>query len=108
MLKSSLSKFKCEICQQMQQVTHKVTKIYLDFGPFKFNDNKHWHDISYIGNFNVSIYKSMFNVDHVGRLVITTKPYSFTTIAKCDVMYCFGICTLSPPLHHNQICNVVS
>lgn len=46
MLKSSLSKFKCEICQQMQQVTHQVVKIYLDFGPFKFNGNKHWHDIS--------------------------------------------------------------
>jgi hypothetical protein len=50
----------------------------------------------------------MFNADHVGRLVITTKPYSLTIIAKCDVMYCFGICILSPPLHHNQICNVVS
>lgn len=50
----------------------------------------------------------MFDVDHVGKLVITTKPYSFTTIAKCDVVYCFGICILSPPLHHNQTCNVVS
>lgn len=50
----------------------------------------------------------MSNDHHVGRLVITIKPYSLTTIAKCDVMYCFGICTLSPPLHHNRICNVVS
>ncbi len=41
MLESSLSKFKCEICQQMQQVTRQVIKIYFDFGPFKFNDNKH-------------------------------------------------------------------
>lgn len=41
MLKSNLSKFKCELCQQMQQVIHQVVKIYLDFGPFKFNDNKH-------------------------------------------------------------------
>lgn len=48
MLESSLSKFKCEICQQMQQVTHQVVKIYLDFGPFKFNDDKHWHDISLV------------------------------------------------------------
>ncbi len=48
MLESSLSKFKCEICQQMQQVTHQVVKIYLDFGLFKFNDNKHWHDFSLV------------------------------------------------------------
>lgn len=41
MLESIFSKFKCEICQQMQQVTHQVVKIYLDFGPFEFNDNKH-------------------------------------------------------------------
>jgi len=48
MLKSNLSKFKCELCQQMQQVIHQVVKIYLDFGPFKFNDNKHWHEISLV------------------------------------------------------------
>jgi hypothetical protein len=40
MLEGSLLKFKCEICQKMQQVTHQVVNIYLDFGPFKFNDNK--------------------------------------------------------------------
>jgi hypothetical protein len=48
MLKSNLSKFKCELCQQMQQVIYQVVKIYLDFCPFKFNDNKHWHDISLV------------------------------------------------------------